>query len=163
MSKSAVPKWSPDPRSSFKSQIRRSFFLVNCSPYLFLQAQRITFYPQSLGAIKLRNHRGRSEERDKPVLSLVEGTCWTKPRSPTLLPAMGIVKRRSSGRESIGMSCGSNKVVAGIRRRSSGGSAEARKPGAKAGKSTPRRCRAFLIENQCGNPRRAHISVANPP
>ena len=31
---------------------------------------------------------------DKPVLSLVEGTCWTKPLSGIYLFAMGIVKRQ---------------------------------------------------------------------
>src|SRR3989338_11243309 len=31
---------------------------------------------------------------DKPVLSLVEGTCWTYPLSGNLLLAMGIVKEK---------------------------------------------------------------------
>jgi hypothetical protein len=35
-------------------------------------------------------------QRDKPVLSLVEGTCWTKPRSRSAVAAMVIVKRGSS-------------------------------------------------------------------
>ena len=48
-----------------------------------------------MGVIKLRDDPGRSDGRDKPVLSLVEGTCWTKPRSSTDVAAMRIVKWRS--------------------------------------------------------------------
>lgn len=47
----------------------------------------IAFYPQSVGAIKLKYDRGRSDGRDK--------TCWTKARSRTEVAAMRIVKWHS--------------------------------------------------------------------
>ena len=48
-----------------------------------------------MGVIKFGKDPGRSDGRDKPVLSLVEGTCWTKPRSHTDVAAVQIVKWRS--------------------------------------------------------------------
>src|SRR3989337_3185768 len=62
-------------------------------PVPFVQC--IAFYLQNVGAIKFGKDPGSSDGRDKPVLSLVEGTCWTKPRSSTDVAAMRIVKWRS--------------------------------------------------------------------
>jgi hypothetical protein len=77
-------------------------FLIFFEKAAVFSAQRIAFYPSKLSGNQVAVIAPTYRQGDKPVLSLVEGTCWTKPWSSAQLRLWGFESGGTARRVALG-------------------------------------------------------------